>query len=109
MVLFSLKQNNNSMPNDPTTYYLPESSFAVSSIAVSELQITRQSSTVQQFNRNRKKTNSIKKERQKKEDHLSTIFMGYVVVFIVCHTPRLVLSFYELTEIRRALECDRWV
>ena len=53
------------------------------------------------------KNNRSNKERQKKEDHLSTIFMGYVLVFLVCHTPRLFLSIYELREIRRALECAR--
>ena len=58
---------------------------------------------------NRKKSNAIKKERLKKEDHLSTIFMGYVLVFLICHTPRLVLNFYELTAIRRGLECERSV
>ena len=59
------------------------------------------------FVKKEKSNLTVTKERQKKEDHLSTIFMGYVLVFLVCHTPRLVLSFYELTAIRSALECNK--
>ena len=59
------------------------------------------------FVKKEKSTLTVTKERQKKEDHLSTIFMGYVLVFLVCHTPRLALSFYELTAIRNALECNK--
>ena len=59
------------------------------------------------FVKKEKSNLTVTKERQKKEDHLSTIFMGYVLVFLVCHTPRLVLSFYELTAIRSALECHK--
>ena len=59
------------------------------------------------FVKKEKSNLTVTKERLKKEDHLSTIFMGYVLVFLVCHTPRLVLSFYELTAIRSALECNK--
>ena len=44
-------------------------------------------------------------ERQKKEDHLSSIFMGYILVFLVCHCPRLVLNIYELAVIETAIKC----
>ena len=67
--------------------------------------IRRKSLYVDEDEKNNRK--KIKKERLKKEDHLSTIFMGYVLVFLICHTPRLALNFYELTAIRRGLECER--
>ena len=69
--------------------------------------IRRKSSYFDEEEKNNRK--KIKKERLKKEDHLSTIFMGYVLVFLICHTPRLALNFYELTAIRRGLECERFV
>ena len=37
---------------------------------------------------------------------LATIFMGYILVFLVCHSPRLMLNIYELFTIRQAMECQ---
>ena len=104
--------NDSSYPNNPP---IPQDSSKLVSTDSVPVRSRRKSSLFCQnirtnsINSNRKKTNAIKKERQKKEDHLSTIFMGYVMVFLICHTPRLVLNFYELTGIRRALECARLV
>ena len=36
----------------------------------------------------------------------ATIFMGYILVFLVCHSPRLMLNIYELFTIRQAMECQ---
>ena len=43
------------------------------------------------------------------EDQMATIFMGYILVFLVCHSPRLMLNIYELATIREAVECSRYV
>ena len=43
------------------------------------------------------------------EDQMATIFMGYILVFLVCHSPRLMLNIYELATIREAVECSRYI
>ena len=43
--------------------------------------------------------------RRKQEDNLAVVFMGIVLVFGVCHAPRLFLSLYEMIDIRRATDC----
>lgn len=102
MHLFLIKVTNDLTTHDQQSR--PNSGLSVLS------KIRRKSSFFDEDEKNnRKKCNAIKKERLKKEDHLSTIFMGYVLVFLVCHTPRLALNFYELTAIRRGLECERFV
>ena len=44
--------------------------------------------------------------RRKQEDNLAVVFMGIVLVFGVCHAPRLFLSLYEMIDIRRAMDCS---
>ena len=44
--------------------------------------------------------------RRKQEDNLAVVFMGIVLVFGVCHAPRLFLSIYEMTDIHRAMACQ---
>jgi hypothetical protein len=39
--------------------------------------------------------------RRKKEDNLAGIFMGFIIVFLVCHLPRLLLNIHELATIRK--------
>ena len=39
------------------------------------------------------------------EDNLAVVFMGIVLVFLVCHTPRNLLSFVEMVTIREAIAC----
>ena len=39
--------------------------------------------------------------RRKREDHLAMVFMGIVVMFCVCHAPRIFLSFYDAIYINR--------
>ena len=36
----------------------------------------------------------------------ASIFMGYILVFLVCHSPRLMLNIYELFTIRQAMQCQ---
>ena len=44
--------------------------------------------------------------RRKKEDNLAAIFMGFIVVFLVCHLPRLLLNIHELATIQHAMVCQ---
>ena len=57
----------------------------------------------------RKSKNHANAKRRKMEDQLATIFMGYILVFLVCHSPRLMLNIYELATIREALACTRYI
>jgi hypothetical protein len=41
------------------------------------------------------------------EDNLAVVFMGIVLVFLVCHTPRNLLSFVEMVSIREAIACSQ--
>lgn len=49
---------------------------------------------------------SRRQRRSRQEDHLATIFMGIILIFLVCHTPRVLLSLYEIATIHRTLECE---
>ena len=40
------------------------------------------------------------------EDRLAMVFLGFVVVFLLCHLPRLVLNFYEAAYIRHWNDCE---
>ena len=39
------------------------------------------------------------------EDNLAAVCMGFVLVFLVCHFPRLLLNIHELITIREAMKC----
>ncbi len=49
---------------------------------------------------------TVNESRRKKEDNLAAIFMGFIVVFLVCHLPRLLLNIHELVTIRHAMLCQ---
>lgn len=49
---------------------------------------------------------TVNESRRKKEDNLAAIFMGFIVVFLVCHLPRLLLNIHELATIRFAMRCQ---
>lgn len=40
------------------------------------------------------------KERGRTENSLAVIMMVYVLIFLICHSPRLLLNLHELTTIR---------
>ncbi len=44
---------------------------------------------------------TVNESRRKKEDNLAVIFMGFIIVFLVCHLPRLLLNIHELATIRK--------
>lgn len=50
-------------------------------------------------------TISVNESRCKKEDNMAVIFMGFILVFLVCHLPRLLLNIHELATIRNAMKC----
>ena len=43
---------------------------------------------------------NINERRRRFEDNLAAIFMGFVLVFLVCHFPRLLLNIHELITLR---------
>lgn len=44
--------------------------------------------------------------RRKQEDNLAVVFMGIVLVFLLCHTPRNLLSVAEMFMIHKVLACQ---
>ena len=49
---------------------------------------------------------STSENRRQKEDNLAVIFMGIVIVFLVCHFPRIFLSLHEMLVIRNTMACS---
>ncbi|QQP42184.1 Uncharacterized protein FKW44_016769, partial [Caligus rogercresseyi] len=45
--------------------------------------------------------------RSKKEDNLAVIFMAFILVFLICHLPRLLLNIHELLTIADTMECKK--
>jgi hypothetical protein len=45
-------------------------------------------------------------QRRKKEDNMAVIFMGFILVFLICHFPRLLLNIHELVTIQHAMACQ---
>ena len=52
-------------------------------------------------------TISVNESRRKKEDNMAVIFMGFILVFLVCHLPRLLLNIHELVTLQHAMECQK--
>ena len=50
---------------------------------------------------------TVNESRRKKEDNLAAIFMGFIMVFLICHLPRLGLNIHELATIEHAMDCQR--
>lgn len=44
-------------------------------------------------------------KRRKVEDRMAILFMGIVAAFFLCHFPRILLNFYEMLVIERAMAC----
>ena len=55
----------------------------------------------------KKMSTSTTENRRQKEDNLAVIFMGIVIVFLVCHFPRIFLSLHEMLVIRNTMACSR--
>ena len=46
-----------------------------------------------------------KERRRKAEDNLATVFLGFALVFLACHAPRIFIDLHELWTLRSANEC----
>ena len=45
--------------------------------------------------------------RRKQEDNLATVFLGIVLVFLICHTPRNICNLAETFYIDNSIECQQ--
>ena len=45
--------------------------------------------------------------RRKNEDNLAIIFMGIILIFLICHFPRIINSLYEVATIHKSLLCAK--
>ena len=61
----------------------------------------------QTANKNPPAAISVNESRRKKEDNMAIIFTGFILVFLVCHLPRLLLNIHELITIQDAMMCMR--
>lgn len=59
-----------------------------------------------QMSLSRHSATATQQARRKQEDNLAIVFMGIVLIFLLCHSPRIVLSIFEMIVIRQAMACD---
>ena len=59
-----------------------------------------------QMSMSRHSATATQQARRKQEDNLAIVFMGIVGVFLLCHSPRIVLSIFEMVVIREAMACQ---
>ena len=45
--------------------------------------------------------------RRKQEDNLAVVFLGIVLVFLICHTPRNICNLAETYYIDNSIECQK--
>ena len=53
-----------------------------------------------------KHVQTVNEKRRSFEDNLAKIFLGFVFVFLICHTPRLFLNIHELIVMEEAMKCQ---
>jgi len=52
-------------------------------------------------------TGSAQQARRKQEDNLAVVFLGIVLVFLICHTPRNICNLAETYYIDNSIECQK--
>jgi len=52
-------------------------------------------------------TGSAQQARRKQEDNLAVVFLGIVLVFLICHTPRNICNLAETFYIDNSIECQK--
>ena len=60
------------------------------------------------INRDKLKKNkglNLRRQRRAHEDNLAMIFMGFILVFLVCHLPRMLLDIHELATMQHYEKC----
>ena len=53
----------------------------------------------------RDKAKISRRQRRLHEDHLAMIFLGFILVFLVCHLPRILLDIHELATHEHYQQC----
>ncbi|XP_059098618.1 FMRFamide peptide receptor frpr-18-like [Tigriopus californicus] len=59
-----------------------------------------------QMSMSRHSATATQQARRRQEDNLAIVFMGIVLVFLICHSPRLILSMHEMMIIHDAMKCQ---
>eukprot|EP00093_Oithona_nana_P009090 09090.XXX_64533_60387_1 [CDS] Oithona nana genome sequencing. len=59
-----------------------------------------------QLSMSRTSATATQQARRKQEDNLAVVFMGIVLIFLVCNFPRNMLSLFESLWIRRSMACQ---
>ena len=59
-----------------------------------------------QLSMSRTSATATQQARRKQEDNLAVVFMGIVLIFLVCNFPRNVLSFLEMLWSRKSKQCQ---
>merc|ERR1719232_693026 len=60
-----------------------------------------------QLSMSRTSATATQQARRKQEDNLAVVFMGIVLIFLVCNFPRNMLSLFESLWIRRSMACQK--
>ncbi|QQP42186.1 Uncharacterized protein FKW44_016772, partial [Caligus rogercresseyi] len=68
---------------------------------------TATSAAAKQNSRPKATRQHVNETRSKKEDNLAVIFMAFILVFLICHLPRLLLNIHELLTIADTMECKK--
>ena len=50
---------------------------------------------------------SQKNHRRRNEDHLAVVLMAIVLVFLICHSPRIILDIHDLITMNQTMMCKK--
>ena len=86
------------------TQIIPESSFDTSSNTAATV-LTMVTASATRTRLTMRHVHTCNERRRHFEDNLAVIFMVFVLVFLICHVPRLLLNIHELMTIKEAMAC----